>query len=147
MTTRVATYTAPEGGRQVYYRADIAFPHGVTVTIDAEAIGPHGMEAIERDPRLKVSDVPAEAVHEAAVTDVEMTAEEVTAYEDRLIALFPTLPQDAYRTNGVPKVGFVRDALGVEDRPHLTAELIDRAWARRTTQPLAPVADSGTATP
>lgn len=140
MTQRVATYTSPEGGRKVYYRAGVPFPHGVAVTLDAERLGAHGMRQIEEDPRLKVSDVDADTVREAAATDLEMTADEAEAYVGRLLALFPALPEDAFTKSGTPRVPAVRDALPEADRPLLTAELIDRAWARRApaTQPLAP---------
>ena len=140
MGKRYVTYTQPIGGRVTYYRAGQAFPHGVTVEIDTDVIGAYAMGEIERDPRLKVSDVSADAVREAAASDVEMTEEEVEAFTGRILATFAGLPQDGFTKAGLPRVPFVRDALPAADQAYLTAELVERAWARRT----APVADAPT---
>ncbi len=131
MTKQVATYTAPENGRQVYFRSGVPFPHGVAVELDAAAIGKHGMTQIEQDPRLKVSNVSGATVKEAAASDVVMTEAEVEAFTGRILATFEGLPKDGYTQAGLPRVPFVRDALPEADRAHVTAELVEQAWARR----------------
>ena len=132
MTNRVALYTKPPQGKSTYFRAGVPFPDGVPVKLDPAKIDEDAMRQIEADPRLKVSDAPADAVVEAGRTDEPIEPEGgMTAFRTRLGDVLVGLGEDDFTKAGTPKAAAVRAGLVEADRDFLTGELVEAVWAER----------------